>query len=592
MNEGEFTGSQGCWTNMTNSLDEMLHTAFGKLGRFCAVHPVIVLVTGTLATVCLGFGLTFYQITTDPVELWSSPTSQARIEKNYFDGNFGKFFRTEQMIISIDEIVRSDPSADKDVIMEDLKQFYQPPSSASINTNSLIAFGPMFQKDVLASLIKLQTNILDIEGQKMNKATNETEIITLSDICLKPLAPANNNCTIMSVTGYFQNNLDNLNKVIEDFFGDDRNYINHLSNCARSPTDIFDNDGLEISCLAAYGGPINPNVAIGSFDNKNFFNGTHAVITIPVLNDPETAAKALVWEKEFLSFVQDFIENKSTINITGLNPDGSEGYADWAEIKLKVAYTAERSVEDEIERESGTDVTTVLFSYVVMFCYVSFALGQFSSFSRIFIDSKLTVGFVGVAIVMASIVCSLGLFSYLGVKMTLIIIEVLPFLVLAVGVDNIFIMVQHLQRDKPLSDKETVEDQVSRVLAEVGPSMFLSSGCETVAFFIGALSTMPAVRSFSMFAGAAILFDFLLQITCFVSVLTLDEKRRKENKYDIFCCCKSNNVSDPETEDGLLYYLTKKYFTKLLLNSISRPLIIVMFAGGAAFRNELKYFIR
>ena len=185
---------------------------------------------------------------------------------------------------------------------------------------------------------------------------------------------------------------------------------------------------------------------------------------------------------------------------------------------------------------------------------------------------------------MASIVCSLGMFSYFGVKLTLIIVEVLPFLVLAVGVDNIFIMVQHLQRDRPISDKETVEQQISRVLAEVGPSMFLSSGSETVAFFIGALSTMPAVRSFSMFAGAAVFFDFLLQITCFVSVLTLDEKRRKSNKYDIFCCCKSKTQTEPEVEDGLLYYLTKKHFTKLLLNSISRPIIIVLFAGGAAYR--------
>ena len=65
------------------------------------------------------------------------------------------------------------------------------------------------------------------------------------------------------------------------------------------------------------------------------------------------------------------------------------------------------------------------------------------------------------------------------VKLTFLsdnLIKVLPFLVLAVGVDNIFIMVQHLQRDRPLSDKETVEQQISRVLAEVGPSMFLSSG--------------------------------------------------------------------------------------------------------------------
>lgn len=119
---------------------------------------------------------------------------------------------------------------------------------------------------------------------------------------------------------------------------------------------------------------------------------------------------------------------------------------------------------------------------------------------------------MGVLIVMASIICSLGIFSYAGVKMTLIIIEVLPFLVLAVGVDNIFIIVQHLQRDRARS-KESTEQQIARILGEVGPSMALSSGSETVAFFIGALSTMPAVRSFSLFAGAAVLFDFCLQVT-------------------------------------------------------------------------------
>ena len=41
----------------------------------------------------------FFRVTTDPVELWSSPTSRARIEKNYFDQHFGGFYRTEQLII-------------------------------------------------------------------------------------------------------------------------------------------------------------------------------------------------------------------------------------------------------------------------------------------------------------------------------------------------------------------------------------------------------------------------------------------------------------------------------------------------------------
>ena len=41
----------------------------------------------------------------------------------------------------------------------------------------------------------------------------------------------------------------------------------------------------------------------------------------------------------------------------------------------------------------------------------------------------------------------------------------------------------------------------------------------------GALTTMPAVKMFSLYAGMAVLFDFLFQITAFVSLLALDARR-------------------------------------------------------------------
>lgn len=43
--------------------------------------------------------------------------------------------------------------------------------------------------------------------------------------------------------------------------------------------------------------------------------------------------------------------------------------------------------------------------------------------------------------VLLAVISSLGLLSYVGITATLIILEVVPFLVLAVGVDNLFILV-------------------------------------------------------------------------------------------------------------------------------------------------------
>ena len=38
---------------------------------------------------------------------------------------------------------------------------------------------------------------------------------------------------------------------------------------------------------------------------------------------------------------------------------------------------------------------------------------------------------------------------------------------------------------------------------------------------------MPAVHAFAMYAGLALTIDFILQMTCFVALMTLDIKRHE-----------------------------------------------------------------
>ena len=53
---------------------------------------------------------------------------------------------------------------------------------------------------------------------------------------------------------------------------------------------------------------------------------------------------------------------------------------------ISIAYMAERSIEDEVERESSGDVKTIIISYLVMFVYVTLALGEFHSWERIMVN--------------------------------------------------------------------------------------------------------------------------------------------------------------------------------------------------------------
>ena len=65
----------------------------------CARRPWLVLFLGLSIAGALAVGVIYVEVTLDPVELWASPTSRSRQEKDYFDKNFGPFYRTTQVII-------------------------------------------------------------------------------------------------------------------------------------------------------------------------------------------------------------------------------------------------------------------------------------------------------------------------------------------------------------------------------------------------------------------------------------------------------------------------------------------------------------
>lgn len=88
-------------------------------------------------------------------------------------------------------------------------------------------------------------------------------------------------------------------------------------------------------------------------------------------------APALEWEKKFISFMKNWTANEK--------PDF-----------IDIAFTSERSIEDELYRESQSDVMTILVSYLIMFAYIAISLGQLNSCSRLLIDSKITLGLGGI----------------------------------------------------------------------------------------------------------------------------------------------------------------------------------------------------
>ena len=547
-----------------NLINDCINSFFCWWGALVVKFPLTILTVSLLVAGGLCVASIKLEVTTDPIELWAAPTSRSRVEKDFFDKQFRPFYRTALVVVKAIEVPELGMS--------------------KINHTDFLGvdreFTAMFNKTFLKDVLQLQKDIEQITFE-FEESENQTEVYDVNKVCNKPLAPFNEFCNINSVWAYWHDEAELLDKVYSlGETGIEFNYLDHFLECSNNPTYTAQQDSntnQTIGCTPKWGGAVNPYYVLGGFipegsafpDIPEYEKSEAIVMQIIVDNyDPNSSleedvkglARAMAWEKKFVEFMKDWVENK-------MPP-----YMD-------VAFTSERSVEDELDRETYGDIATVAVSYIIMFVYITLALGQYSSLSLrgLMIESKITLGLFGVMIVILSVFASIGIFAMIGVPATLIIFEIIPFLVLAVGVDNIFILVQTYQRDKR-KPTESLDDQIARVVGEVAPSMLLSSITESACFFLGALSGMPAVKAFALYAGLALLIDFLLQITAFIALMKLDISRQEAKRFDIFCCFQGSK-KDTKEHVSVLYKVFEHFYAPFLLSKFVRPAVIILFLG-------------
>lgn len=237
-------------------------------------------------------------------------------------------------------------------------------------------------------------------------------------------------------------------------------------------------------------------------------------------------------------------------------------------VPFKIDFLAERSIPDNIELEASQNASIIVVSYILMFLYVSVSIGFFPSK----VHNRFILGFSGILVVIFSLITAIGITFYMKIPLTMISAEVVPFLILAIGVDNMF-LISRAERTVPAHVKD-VELRVAYAMKEIGPSIFAAAFCEALAFFIGMLTDVPALYSFCLVAGLSVIADFILQITLFIAALSLDGKRIAENRADIVFCVRVEKVEPPRKE--YVRTLFEQYFVPLVFNKLSQIVIFLI----------------
>ena len=427
--------------------------------------------------------------------------------------------------------------------------FYRAEQAFLVNDTHPSGPGPVLSYDTLSWWF-------DVESRVQRASSNKSGI-KLDDVCFKPTGTA---CAVQSLTGYFGTSVS----------AEPGEWQKRLRKCTQQPVD----------CLPDFQQPLRKELILGGWEASGDVLESQAIIVTWVVNnhaeDSLGEARAMEWEESLKEILKD-------------------AQLEAEERGLRLSFSTESSLEEELNKSTNTDAKIVIISYIIMFIYASVALGSatlstkslFSNPTNALVQSKFTLGVVGIVIVLMSVSASVGLFSAAGIKVTLIIAEVIPFLVLAVGVDNIFLIVHEFERVNISHPDEGIDTRIAKALGRMGPSILLSASTETIAFALGVFVGMPAVRNFAVYAAGAVLINALLQVTMFVSVLALNQRRVESNRADCFPFIKVGRATGDlhggsgyaSNDEGALQKFIRRVYAPTLLGRKVKVAVIVVFLG-------------
>ncbi|CEM02499.1 unnamed protein product [Vitrella brassicaformis CCMP3155] len=246
---------------------------------------------------------------------------------------------------------------------------------------------------------------------------------------------------------------------------------------------------------------------------------------------------------------------------------------EWGEREgFRVYVRTEHSIDTEIERSVGGNLSLMVIVFVVLIGYAVSVTYRHGNLVR----SQMVLALTGVAIVGLSLCFAYGICALAGIPFTAVV-GLSPFLILGIGVDDIFIVMNSFHEQDP--DHEPRE-RVSLAMKECGPSITMTTLTSFVAFAAGAGSSFPVVKGFCLYTAIAILSVFLFTITTFLAFLHLDAIRQRRNRLDLICCKSRNEEAYRGSHKRLAFGLTaifKKHLGPLLSKQVVKAAIIPAF---------------
>ncbi|GBG29778.1 Niemann-Pick C1 protein [Hondaea fermentalgiana] len=300
-------------------------------------------------------------------------------------------------------------------------------------------------------------------------------------------------------------------------------------------------------------------IDFGKFENVSGLASAQAIrILYPLIPEIDGSEDApFEWEDQFLEIAQE------------------------ERVHITVAVSAARSLDEELASSTGQDIHIMAIAYVVMIVFASLTLGRMCGRT----NGRALLATSDIFVIIFSAGAGYGLSALIGIPFTSLT-QILPFVLVGIGIDNAYVLVAAFDRTEASSN---VLDRIHETYQEAGLSITVTTLTDFFAFLFASLTRLPAMQWFGQYAAISIAFIYIAHITVFAALLALDTKRVEAHRRDILPCITvsvaetsdEKNARPATVEDQLSKVFGGVYVT-VLLKPFVKVFVIVVFVAMAA----------
>ncbi|ODN02586.1 Patched domain-containing protein 3, partial [Orchesella cincta] len=546
-----------------------LERFFYRWGYQIGLTPVPFIVACVILTVLCGIGLLRFTPENRPDKLWIPWNSEFVKDTEWLNKNFPSPFRFHYAIITAEDVLQPK-------VLDVLLEIHNKVKEIEASTYKW--------KDICFKLpvIKFDTN--KRRKREVNNANNSATLFNGNfdgfDSAFdfdddeeatseKPFDPS-----VSLPTDVYCNIVSSLDKEcfelnMLELWNYNSSVINKLTK--EEIVNAINHEQIRQVFYPVFGRPVNYATELGKLqrNESGYIIGAEAVMIRwfarlnrtamnlgDVLNDEGTGQAVdkynFMWEKELSKFFLSFRP-----------PEG-----------VNIYFNVARSFADISGSTIMGDASMLAVGFSIVFLYVIFMLGKFNFVEQRPLLSLAGLSCVGLAILVSYGICSAFKIIYGPVH------NILPFLLLGIGIDDMFVIMQCWNNLRPEDMKKSIPEKLGLTLQHAGVSITITSLTDFFAFAIGGTTVLPALQSFCVYAALGIVATYIFQATFFVAWLAIDQKRieRRRNAFIPYIIHASFSPKTLMTR-SFAQTAIEKIYCKVLFRKFSKVMVFLVTFG-------------